>query len=202
MEQKSFQYQVKRWPLSTSRQLTIDPLYIELEGPLTNMRFTKEDIEGFRYGVRYFHYYVIPVGRNYNIEIKNSLGKVLLVRMHSVFGIGNKRIEKLFVQIHKQIHEAYFMDMAIHYLRLLKSGLTYELAGTMLTHEGVIIKKDSQLIPWIRVGLMSYYRSCSIYDLTDPKRFRSFDYWQDWNASLLHTIVEYKLQSTTYEMLK
>jgi hypothetical protein len=166
------------------------------------MRFTKEDVEGFRYGVKYFHCYIIPISRTYNMEVKSSQGKVMLIRMHTFWGIGNKKIEKLFIQIYNQIHEAYFNDMAIHYVQLLNGGLTYELAGAMLTNEGVILKKERQLIPWIRIGIMSYYRSCSIYDHSDAHHFRSFDYWHDWNASLLHAVVTFKLRSTTYELLK
>ena len=194
--------QVKKWPLSVTRALTINPDYLEFEGPLANIRFTKDNIEGLRYGTRYLHYLVIPLTRTFNIEIKSSQGKVLSIRMHSFFGIGDKKMEKLFIQIHQQIQEAYFTEMAVHYVRLLTSGLSYELAGALLTSDGVYIKKDKPIIPWIRLGLMSYFRSCTIYDLSDPELFRSFDYWHDWNASMLRAVVDYKLQSTTYELLK
>jgi hypothetical protein len=192
---------IKRGPLSASRLLTIDPLYIELEESLANIRFTKEDIEGFRYGVRHYHFYIIPVGRTYNIEIRDSQGKIMLIRMHTFFGINNKKIEKLFIDIYNKIHESFFNDMAFHYAQLLNGGLNYNLAGALLTHEGVILKKDGSLIPWLRIGLSSQYRSCSIYDVSDPLHYRSFDYWQDWNASLLHSIVDYKMKSITYELL-
>jgi hypothetical protein len=202
MTQTKHQFLVKRGPLAVSRLLTIGPHYLELEGPLANTRFTKENIEGFRYGTRYLHYLIIPFTRTYNIEVKSSQGKTLSIRMHSFFGIGDKKMEKLFLQIHKHIQETYFTEMAVHYVRLLNSGLNYELAGALLTSDGIYIKKDKPLIPWIRIGLMSYHRSCSIYDLSDPELFRSFDYWHDWNASLLRAVVDYKLHSTTYELLK
>ena len=193
---------VKKWPFSVPRALTIDPEYLEFEGPLVNTLFKKDDIEGFRYGTRYLHYLVIPLTRTFNIEIKSSQGKTISIRMHSFFGIGDKKMEKLFIRIHQQIQEAYFTEMAIHYVRLLNNGLSYELAGALLTSDGVYIKKDKSIIPWIRLGLMSYFRSCTIYDLSDPELFRSFDYWHDWNASMLRAVIEYKLQSTTYELLK
>ena len=44
-------YHVKRTPFGAPRLLTIAPLYLEMEGPLANTRFTKEDIEGLRFGV-------------------------------------------------------------------------------------------------------------------------------------------------------
>ena len=124
------------------------------------------------------------------------------IRMHSFFGIGNKKIEKIFIKILDQIQEVYFNDMAIHYLQLLNSEMTYVLAGATLTKDGIIIKKDGKLIPWIRLGLTSYQRSCSIYDLEDQRHVRSFDYWHDWNAVILRSIVDYKMRSTTYELLK
>ena len=198
----SLQHLIKRGPLSASRLLTIHPLYIELEEPLANIRYTKDDIEGFRYGVRYYHFYIIPISRTYNIELRNSQGKIMLVRMHTFFGINKKKIEKSFIDIYNQINEAFFNDMAVHYAQLLNSGLTYNLAGALLTNEGVILKKDNKLIPWLRIGLSSYYRSCSIYDISDPQHYRSFDYWQDWNASLLHSVVDYKMKNITYELLK
>ncbi|HXB28511.1 MAG TPA: hypothetical protein VNW49_01770 [Puia sp.] len=195
MTEAVHEFRIKRTPLSASRLLTIDPIYLELEGPLYDARFTKEDIEGFRFGVTRFTYKFIPVSRTYNIEIKNSEGKIILIRMHSFFEIGYKKVERLFIQIHKQIQLAYFNDMAIHYARLLKGGLTYELAGAFLTNEGVLLRKEKQVIPWIRVGLASYYHSCSVYDLADPQHFRSFDYWYEWNASLLRTVIDYKIRN-------
>src|SRR5664279_2043061 len=167
----SLQHLIKRGPLSASRLLTIHPLYIELEEPLANIRYTKDDIEGFRYGVRYYHFYIIPISRTYNIELRNSQGKIMLVRMHTFFGINKKKIEKSFIDIYNQINEAFFNDMAVHYAQLLNSGLTYNLAGALLTNEGVILKKDNKLIPWLRIGLSSYYRSCSIYDISDPQHY-------------------------------
>jgi hypothetical protein len=92
-----------------------------------------------------------------------------------------------------QIQQSYFNDMAIHYVRLLKGGLTFELAGAFLTSEGVLIKKGKNLIPRLRTGLATRFHSCSIYDTADLRHFRSFDYWHDWNASLLRSVVDYKI---------
>jgi hypothetical protein len=189
-------FRIKRTPLSASRLLTINSNYIEFEGPLANTNFTKEDIEGFRSGVTGFRFYMIPFSRTYNIEIKGSQGKILSIRMHSFFGLGNRRIKYKFIQIYKQIQKAYFNEMAIHYVRLLNAGLTYELAGTFLTDEGILLRKEKTPVPWIRIGLASYYQSCSIYDISDPQHFRSFDYWHDWNAALLRSVIDYKIRST------
>jgi hypothetical protein len=187
-------YQIKKWPLTTSRFLVIDPLYMELEGPLTNQRFTKEDIEGFRFGITRFYLRLIPISKTYNIEIKNSQGKIMRIRMHSFFWIGDKRLRSQYIQVYKSVYKSYFEDMAIHYARLLIGGMTYELGGVFLTKEGVLIKKDKPLVPWMRIGLQSYFNSCSIYDLANPSQYRSFDYWHDWNATLLRAIVNFKLQ--------
>jgi hypothetical protein len=185
-------FHFKRTPLSTRRTLTIDPLFIELEGPLANKRFVKEDIEAFRFGSAGFRFYFFAVSRTYNIEVKCSQNKIMLIRMHSFFGLGKKKIQNLFSRIHGQIQNAYFNEIAIHYVRLLDGGLTYELGGVFLTDEGILLKKEKQLIPWIRIGLKSYFESFSIYDITDPFHYRSFDYWHDWNASLLHAVIYYK----------
>ena len=76
-------FHVKRSLFSAPRLLTIAPLYLEIEGSLANTRFTKEDIEGLRFGVTALRYYVIPISKTYNIEIKSSQGKIILIRMHS-----------------------------------------------------------------------------------------------------------------------
>jgi hypothetical protein len=202
-DQPATVFQVKRSPLGTRRDLTIDPLYLEFEGPLANTRFTKEDIEAFRFGVSGFRYSFFTLNKSYNIEVKNSQGKIMLIRMHSIFGIGSKKIQRLFIKIHNQIQRSYFNDMAIHYVRLLKSGLTYELAGVMLTNEGILLRKDNAVVPWFRIGLKNYFQSCSIYDLGNPQHVRSFDYWHDWNASLLRAVVDYKIRSNdTFEIQK
>jgi hypothetical protein len=188
-------FHVKRSLFGTTRQLTVAPLYLEMEGSQANTRFTKEDIEGLRFGVTAFRYYLIPISKTYNIEIKNSQGKIILIRMHSLFGVGNQKNRTLFIQIHKQIQQSYFNDMAIHYVRLLNGGLTFELAGAFLTEEGVLIRKDKPLIPWSRTGLATRFHSCSVYDTAELSHFRSFDYWHDWNASLLRSVVDYKIRA-------
>jgi hypothetical protein len=192
---KGISFHIKRSPLSASRLLTIAPLQLEMEGPLGNTLFTKEDIEGLRFGVTLIRYYLIPISKTNNIEIKNSEGKIIPIRMHSLFGVGNRKNRNLFINIHKQIQQSYFNDMAIHYVRLLNGGLTFELAGAFLTSEGLLIKKDKPLIPWLRAGLATRFHSCSIYDTADLRHFRSFDYWHDWNASLLRSVVDYKIHA-------
>ncbi len=188
-------FHVKRTPLGAPRLLTIAPLYLEMEGPLANIRFTKEDIEGLRFGVTLIRYYLLPISKTYNIEIKSSQGKIILIRMHSLFGIGSQKNRNLFIQIHKKIQQAYFNDMAIHYVRLLNGGLTFELAGAFLAEDGVLIKKEKSLIPWSRIGLATRFHSCSVYDKSDLRHFRSFDYWHDWNASLLRSVIDYKIRA-------
>lgn len=140
-------FHVKRTLFGAPRLLTVAPLYLEMEGPSAKTRFTKEDIVGLRFGVTPIRYYLIPISKTYNIEIKSSQGKIILIHMHSFFGVGSRNSRNLFIQIHKQIQQYYFNDMAIHYVRLLNGGLTFELAGALLTEEGVLIKKDKPLIP-------------------------------------------------------
>ena len=190
-------FRVKRTPLSARRKLTIDPLFLEFEGPRTNARITKDDMEGFRYGLRVLRFYIITIRKTYTLEVKSSSGKIISIRMHVFFGIGNKKIRAMFISIYKIIHSTYFKDMVVHYVRLLKGGLPYELAGAMLNSEGILLGPKKECIPWLRVGLKLNYLACYIYDLADPLHFRSFDYWQDWNASLLYSVVNYKLKSDT-----
>jgi len=180
--------------MAASRQLTIDPLYLELEGPLANTRFTKEDIEGIRFGITQMNYFFIPLSRTYNIEIKNSHGKILKIRMFTLFTIGNKKLMDLYVQILDRIQEAYLDDLAMHYAQLIHGDLSYELSGALLTRDGVLIRKDKPQIPWKRIAVQSYNRSCMLYDTADPHHHRSFDYWHDWNATLLRAVVNYKIK--------
>lgn len=189
---------IKRGPLSTKRQLIIDPLFIELGGPLANTCFSKEDIEAFRFGISTFHLFAIPVSRTYQIEIKNSAGKILLIRMHCFFWLGIRHTQNQFMHIHNQIHDAYFNDMAIHYIKLLRNGMSFELAGLFLTEEGIQLKKGKSVVPWNQLGLHSYFHSCMLYNLADPACYRSFDYWHDWNAPLLRTVVDYTIRNHPY----
>ena len=202
MTETIHQFYIKRGLLRSTRLLTIDPLYIEMEGSISSISFPKEDIEGFRYSVSFLSFYFFRVSKTYTIELRNSKGKIMVIRMHSFFGIQKKQVEQLFIEIYNKIYDVYFNDMVAHYLQLLNSGLTYSLAGAMISNEGLVIKKDGHLIPWIRLGLTSYYQSCSLYDLSNASCFRSFDYCHDWNATVLRSIVEYKLQHATYELLK
>ena len=71
------------------RQLVLAPLYLEFDDnnlvSSTPTKFLKEEIEGIRFGIKGIRGYRFYIGRTYCIDIKNNSGKIIKLRLKSIY---------------------------------------------------------------------------------------------------------------------
>jgi len=74
--------------LDRPRLLVIDPEYIEFDAQdrvsEVPTRFLKTEIEGLRYGVKPIRGYRFRIGRIYCIDVRDTSGRIIKIRLKSV----------------------------------------------------------------------------------------------------------------------
>jgi hypothetical protein len=194
---KPCEFSIRSTLFDRKRLLRITPecLCFEDEGSGDHATaFPVADIEAFRYGIRRISGWHFIIGRTYFLDIRGAGRKILRVRLHSLYGIRSKRLGEKYIQILSALIDMYFNDMAAHYTRLLRQGMSFELAGLPVTPEGIWLTALKQEIPWSRMDIHRYVFYFSIADRNYPDRYRIINYGHDWNAAVLLGVAENEMQ--------
>jgi hypothetical protein len=188
------EFTVKSSIFDRSRQLTIDPEYLEFDdhdlGSSLPVRFLKEEIEGIKYGVKGIRGYRFRIGRIYYIDIKSFSGEVIKVRLKSIYRVRVKRLEAKYGQILKALFANYFNEIARRYLELFRSGEPFEMLGVSFSAEGVLFDEKIGIIPWEFLGTKKYWTYYALFSETNPEHYKAFNYVDQWNAAVLHSVTE------------
>jgi len=187
------------------RMLTIHPDYLAFDdndlksaGPTT---IEKANIESFRFGIDWATGLYFTIGRTYRIEVRNHEGKVIRIRLRSIYGIRKKQLTEKYKTIYGALHDSYFNDLGLHYVKLVNDGLAFKLAGVTITPAGIEDPKIGALA-WVSLGLRAYTTYFAIYDNSDPTKYHIFDYGIEWNAVLLYSVLAYILKQRHTEVPK
>ena len=190
-------FSVRSTLFDRDRLLTIDPGYLSFDdkdlvsaGPTS---ITKANIESFRFGIDWIRGYYFIIGRSYRIEVRDHEGCVIRIRLRSLYGVRAKKLGEKYKKIYKALHDAYFNDLGVHYVKLAGGGLAFTLAGVIIDPEGIIDPRMGKL-SWSSIGLKAYNTYFAIYDRVDPNKYRAFDYGIEWNAVLLYLVLDYILE--------
>jgi hypothetical protein len=188
------EFTVKSSIFDRSRQLKLDPQYLEFDdndlGSSLPVRFLKEEIEGIKYGVKGIRGYRFRIGRIYYIDIKSISGEVMKIRLKSIYRIRIKRLETKYGQILKALFTNYFNEIAKRYLELFRSGEPFELLGVSFCAEGLQFDQKIGTIPWEFLGTKKYWTYYALFSETNPEHYKAFNYVDQWNAAVLHSVTE------------
>jgi hypothetical protein len=153
----------------------------------------KSNIESFRFGIDWIRGLYFIIGRTYRIEVNDHEGNTIKIRLRSIYGIRRKKLGAKYKKIYDALHNAYFNDLGLHYVRLVHDSLPFTLAGVILTPEGVVDAKIG-ILSWNSIGLKAYATYFVIYDKSEPKNYHAFDYGIEWNAVLLYSVLIFILK--------
>src|SRR6476620_7433552 len=70
--------------------------------------FRNAEIVGIRYGVKAIAGYRFNIGRIYCIDVKSASGKVIKIRLKSLYGVRKKTLGEKYLQITNAIFKSYF----------------------------------------------------------------------------------------------
>ena len=180
--------------LDRPRLLTINREYFEFddkervsEAPTI---FSKADIAALRYGVKAIRGYRFRIGRIYCIDVINTSGAIIKIRLKSVYQVRRKLLGKKYQEIVGSLFKYYFNDMTRDYLSQFEAGQPVELLGVSLDSVGVIFDKKIGLVSWNFLGTKLYWHYYTLFSEEKPENYRAFIFLDDWNAGVLRSLIE------------
>lgn len=162
-------------------------LYIDQE---VIAKFETNDIEAFRFGVRWIHGFEFTIGRLYCIDIRSSSNKKMKIRLRSLYGMNKKKLNEKFRLIIEHLYRYYFDEKISGCINSIENGEELELAGVIFRNEGIYLdsRKKNNLITWEDLHTRAYSYYYTMASFKDPAYYRAFTYLTDWNAGMIYAI--------------
>jgi hypothetical protein len=186
---KRFEVSVKSSIMDRERHLVIDPAFLEFDDrdlvDAVSSRFEKENIIEMRYGVRAIRGYMFTIGRIFCVDIRDESGKIISIRMKSIYGVRIRKLSNKYSEIIEALFENYFEDLAWHYLNMFSNNLPFELLGIGFREQGLVLNSGDYIISWEDLGTRDYLTYYAFYSKSNPQRYRTFEYLEDWNTGIL-----------------
>jgi hypothetical protein len=190
---------------SVKRQLAIedDLLQYEQLGLASGFtRFEKDDITGFRYGIKWIQGYQFTIGREYRVFIRNKENKILKINFLSLYGIKKKEFNQLYAGILDALWNCYFSKVTNALLDKFRSGQDIKIGRVVISGEGITItppggffKEQPKMIPWEKASTRNYHTNFNIYSKEDAAHInKGYSYMDDWNTYILYYVVQTILQ--------
>lgn len=191
--QTSFECFIKSAFYDRRRKLTITSDCIEFEdNDLVhgkNTKFTKEEIESFRFGIKWLNGYSFTFGRIYCIDIKNKKGRQIKLRLKSIYGIRKKELHHKYATIIDQLLDFHFMDIAKNYIHQFKKNKLFTIASIQFLPEGIQLKNNPILL-WEDLATKQYSNKYSLFSKTNKELYIILEYNYDWNTAVVYSVVE------------
>ena len=191
---EKLEFTVRSTILDRPRLLVIDPQYIEFddkdrmsEAPT---RFLTTEIEGLRYGVKGIDGYRFRIGRIYCIDIRDVSGRVIKIRLKSVYRVRRKLLGDKYLEITNSLLKYYFHDIIRSYHRQFQEGQSVELLGIKLNQHAVLFDEKVGWVSWDFLGTKRYWHYYTLYSEESPDNYRAFVFLEDWNAGVLRGLIE------------
>ncbi|GGB05190.1 hypothetical protein GCM10011511_30660 [Puia dinghuensis] len=188
------EFTVRSTILDRPRLLVINSEYIEFDDQdqvsVAATRFLRTEVEGLRYGVKPIRGYRFRIGRIYCIDVRDVSGKVIKIRLKSVYRVRLKLLEQKYLAIVNGLFRHFFHDMTRKYLEQFRDGQPVELLGVSLNSQGVLFDEKAGRISWNFLGTKRYWHYYTLYSEEAPKNYRAFVFLDDWNAGVLRGLIE------------
>ena len=191
---EKLEFIVRSTILDRPRLFVIHPEYLEFDdqdrvsdGPT---RFSKTEIEGLRYGVKPIGGYRFRIGRIYCIDIRDVTGRVIKIRLKSVYRVRLKLLNEKYLAIANALFRLYFHKITLEYLSQFRAGRSVDLLGVNLNSQGVLFDEKVGRVSWDFIGTKRYWHYYTLYSEEYPGNYRAFVFLDDWNAGVLRGLIE------------
>jgi hypothetical protein len=182
---------------SKEHLLIFDPEFIELyTSPNDNdpVRFSKFEIDAFRFGVTWIRGYKTIFGRVNCIDIKSSTDEIIKIRLTSLYKIRLKQLQKKYSDILNSILQYYMSDIVGNYLRLFNHKQPFSILNVHFNQNGIQLN-DKNNIEWNDVDLKSHTRYVGVSSKLNRNIYKGFDHWEEWNSLVLYNVIRLVLKN-------
>jgi hypothetical protein len=171
-----------------------------------NTVFQKGEIKDFRYGIRWIKF-ELTYGREYQIFIRNKEDKILKITFKSYFGCKKDILHKQYAEIVDGLWDYYFADIINEFINMYNDGKEFTIGDVKFTKENIslnisgIFNQKRINIVWENVRTKNYYNYFSIYSIENSQDInRGYNYHQDWNTSVLYSVIRTILRNKEIEI--
>jgi hypothetical protein len=180
--------------LDRPRLVVIHPEYLEFDDQdrvsEVPTRILKTEIEGLRYGVKSIQGYRFRIGRTYCIDVRDTSGRIIKIRLKSVYRVRLKLLNEKYLSIVNALYRHYFHEKTLEYFEQFRDGQTVELLGVNLNSQGVLFDEKVGRVSWNFLGTKRYWHYYTLYSEESPHNYRAFVFLDDWNAGVLRGLIE------------
>lgn len=161
------------------------------------IRIPKEDIQDFRYGVRWLKGLEFTIGREYQLFIRTKDNQEFSIRSKTYYGYKRNHLHRQFYDMVNHIWSNYFWKITENYLNMYSQGKDFRVCDVLISSDGINIesggsfKRNRTFIKWENVGFRAYHSSYSLFSKENPADInRGYYHLKDWNVAILSCIVE------------
>ena len=179
------------------QRLILNPEFIEFyQSPedINPIRFSKLEIDGFRFGVKWLRGYKIVFGRIYCVDIKSATEIIIKIRLTSVYKIGIKQMHKKYNLIIGAILQYYVSELVGQYLKLFNYKQPFSILNVYFNQLGIVLNNKFN-IEWNDIDVRTYTRYIAISSKNKSEIYKAFDYIEEWNTLVLYNVIRLILKS-------
>lgn len=192
-----------------SRQLIINENLISFEDKdIVNDTFTtfnKDEIIAYRFGIKWTTFY-FTFGREYQIFIKNKLGKEIKISFKTYLGNKKHDYHSKYQEILDSLWDNFFLDIINSCIDKHNNGEDFQIENVLFTRDYISLKVDKLLkqkeikILWNDIRTKNYHTYFSIYSIINPTDInRAFNYLDDWNTGIIYSVLRTILRDKNIE---
>ena len=210
MEEKKFVFK-RGFSDGAPRELVLNENFLkfadkDFENPFTV--FQKNEIKDYRFGIRWIRF-ELTYGREYQIYIRNTENKVIKLSFKSYLGRKKHFLQNLYSDILDDLWERYFSNIAGDLINKYENNEEFSIAdvhfkknGIELNISGIFNQKRVEMA-WENIRTKDYHTYFSIYSIENSAKLnRGYNYKEDWNTNVLHSVLRTILMRKGIEKYK
>ncbi len=163
--------------------------------------FQKDEITAFRYGIKWISIF----GYDFQIFIKNADNKQIKIDFATYFHRNKSNYLEKYQKILNALWDLYFLNISNKFIQKFHDEIDFEIANVSLNPIGIsykngVINPTTIEIPWEKVRTFNYQRHFVIAHLDKPGKIsKQLSYLDDWNVSVLYSVIRTILQEKGIE---
>ena len=176
---------------SKERRIILHPEFMEFyKSPEDTepVKFSKLEIDAFRFGIKWLRGYKLIFGRIYCVDIKSATGNIIKIRMTSVYKIRAKKLHEKYSSLINIILQYYASEMVAHYLKMFNYKQPFSILNVHFNQSGIVIN-DKQNIDWNNMDVRTHTRYIAVSTRNKSDIYKAFDYIEEWNTLILYNVL-------------